>query len=285
LDHLQDLFGLAALFWPCESQALCTLQRQGRLLLRVCQADNVATFAREELPEALSAVASQLQVGGKVSAEVAAPVVNRVAAAAADQALHKTPPRFQQHEVNDGARLLMCVVLILLQHKEVKAAVAAAGGGTEGVLETISSIQAALIRACRRNPLATAYEAELYKQLQQQPMALSGERGDQEQKLRLHAEALIGAGPLAGSVEEAVEVLVEKLIQGEEAAQALQPRPIRDFTIRTMELSAEDLKVNAQSCHVALEEPRAFFRGHVVQDCAAATVYRSQHSYWTRPTV
>ena len=209
------------------------------MLLRVCQADNVATFAREELPEALSAVASQLQVGGKVSAEVAAPVVNGVAAAAADQALLKTPPRFQQHEVNDGARLLMCVVLILLQHKEVEAVVAAARGGSEGVLDAISSMQAALIRACRKNPLATAYEAELYKQLQHQPMALSGERGDQEQKLRLHTEALINAGPLAGSVKEAVEVLVEKLMQGEEDAEALKPRPIRDFTIRTMDLFAE----------------------------------------------
>ena len=37
----------------------------------------------------------------------------------------------------------------------------------------------------------------------------------------------------------------------------------------------QDLKVNAQSCLVALEEPRAFFCGHVVQHSAAATVYPS----------
>ena len=187
----------------------------------------------------MSEVASRLQVGGKVAAEVAAPVVNVVAAAVAQQALLKTPPKGQEHEVMEGPRLLHCVMHILLQHKDVEIIAAAAGGGIEGVLEEISSIQAVLFRACRNNPLATAYQVELYKQLQQQPMALSGVRGDQEQKLRLHTEALIGAGPLVGSVEEAVKVLVEKLIQGGEAAQAFKPRPIRDFTITTMDMFAE----------------------------------------------
>ena len=213
------------------------MQQQGQVLLQIyASMDEAARFAHANLRELLLVAVRRLQQNHGIATNQ---IISHDTAAAFFA--NMTCEVAAQIDSDDKHELgLLCnAAQTLLTHRTLGTVKAAAEAGLDTVLEMAISIKDQFATACKSNPAVSAYEAELRRQLQQQPMGLTGTRGCAEKRRKTHMRGLLKAGPAQGDKEAVVAKLVQSLAAAEASVEAGAYPTIRSFAPATLEHFAQ----------------------------------------------